>query len=72
MNISMIKNDTKKNIFTLPEEYNHKGIRIESILIDENILPNNMWANCKDARTIIIFFKLNKNSNVSANIINLL
>ena len=72
MNIEMIKANSTKNIFTLPDEYNHKGIRIESILVDDKLLPKSMWTNCKDVRSIIIFSKLNEKSIVSANIINLL
>lgn len=61
----------KKTIFVLPEEYNHKGVRIQSIIIDGKELPKPMWTYFKNVRCINIFNQLNDKVRVFANIVNL-
>lgn len=61
----------KKTIFVLPEEYNHKGVRIQSISIDEKELPRTMWTHFQNVRCVNIFNQLNDKVHVIANIVNL-
>lgn len=61
----------KKTIFVLPEEYNHKGIRIQSIYVDGKELPRPIWTYFKNVRCVNIFNQLNDKVHVTANIMGL-
>ena len=70
--IEMIKTQQgKKTIFLLPEEYNHKGVRIQSILVDGKELPRTMWTHFQNVRSINIFTRLNDKVHITANLVNL-
>lgn len=70
--VEMIKtHQGKKTIFVLPEEYNHKGIRIQSILVDGKELPRTMWTHFQNVRSINIFTQLNDKVRITANLVNL-
>ena len=70
--IEMIKtHQSKKTIFVLPEEYNHKGVRIQSILVDGKELPRTMWTYFQNVRSINIFTQLNDKVRITANLVNL-
>ena len=61
-----------KPIYTVPTEYDHSGIRIESVYVDSNELPKSMWNNAKNsARTVNIFCKLNGKVHISAKLVDL-
>ena len=61
----------KKTIFVLPEEYNHKGVRIQSIFIDGKELPRTMWTHFQNVRSVNIFAQLNDKVHITANLVNL-
>jgi len=71
--VKMIKTQQRqKTIYVLPDEYNHKGVRIEAILIDGKEIPRTMWSHFKNVRAVNIFSQLNdKPYNITAYIVDL-
>jgi hypothetical protein len=59
-------------LYTVPMEYDHSGIRIESVYVDNNELPKSMWNNANgSARTVNIFCQLNDKVHISAKLVDL-
>ena len=70
--VEMIKTqEGKKIVFVLPDEYNHKGIRIQSIYADGKELPRTMWTHFQNVRSVNIFNQLNDNVHITASIMSL-
>ena len=70
--VEMIKTQQgNKIVFVLPEEYNRKGVRIQSISIDGKEIPRTMWTHFQNVRMVNIFTQLNDKVHVTANLMNL-
>ena len=70
--VEMVKSKhDNKTIFSLPDEYNHKGIRIQTIYADGKELPRTMWTHFQNVRSVNIFNQLNDNVHITASIMSL-